>query len=106
MKLITLVPIVAALAACAANPAQTPAQNLEISFGQACASYSAALASATAANEAGKLTKAQVQAITAADAQINPICTGPTPTDLNAAITQITAATTTLAIQAAIKETK
>ena len=93
-----------ALSACVTNSNLSPTENLAVSFGQACAGYSAALASATLANNAGKLTKAQVQAISAADAQISPLCTGPTPTDLNAAITQVTAATTTVVVEAAIKE--
>ena len=79
------------------NPAGlTPQQ----AFLQACTGYSAALSVTTQAILAGKLNAAQMQAVKATDATIYPICSGPVPADPQAQITQITAAITTLTIQA------
>jgi len=75
-------------------------------YGQSCASYIAVMKLATAANKAGKLNDVQRKAITEADAQAAPICTGPTPTDINAAVTQVTAAVATISINAALNAEK
>jgi hypothetical protein len=107
MKIVSLFPLIAMLSACATNQS-TPVQNAQLSFSQACAGYSAALTAATQADLQNRLSKAAVQVITQTDAQITPICTGPAPTTAatqQALVTQITAATTTLAITA-LEKTK
>lgn len=84
------------LAACATSQT-TPAQ----SFAQSCASYTAALNSATALNNAGKLSKSAVIEISAIEARITPICLQPPPTNANELTTQVAAAVTTLTVLAA-----
>lgn len=99
MKLIALSAMLV-LAGCASQSA-APTLQLQQNYLAICESYTAVLKLATVANQAKKLTVAQQSAITQTDAVISPICSGPTPTDLNATITQITAAITTVAINSA-----
>ena len=101
---ILMIPALAsmAIAACA-----TMNGSSSLSFPQACAGYNAGLVAATQANNAGKLTKEQVTAVSQIVSTVAPICEGPIPTTQaaqNAAISQVVAATTTLATVAAIKE--
>ena len=91
------------LAGCVNAPQATPAQQQAITFAQACSGYAAALSSAIALNNQGKLAKSQVQAITLIDADISPICTGPVPANNNVLITKVTAATTQLLLQSSAK---
>jgi hypothetical protein len=98
MKYIFLMSVLV-LTACASTY-QPSAVQAEQNFGAACASYVAVMKVATAANNAGKLNSAQRKAIGEADAAIFPICSGPTPTDMNAAVAQVTQAVTTISINA------
>ena len=84
------------LGACATSQT-SPAQ----SFAQACVSYTSALNSATALNNAGKLSKSAVIEISAIEARITPICLQPAPNNAADLTTQVTAAVTTLTVLAA-----
>jgi hypothetical protein len=70
---------------------------------QACTAYGAAFEGALQLRIAGKLSAAQVDQVSALDAQITPICTGPLPADADAATRQITTAVTTLTVLAILK---
>lgn len=93
-----------ALAACQSVPGQSTAQSTQVTYTQACSSWGAAFATALELRRAGKLNQAQIDQITLLDATVNPICTGPLPTDPNAATQQVTAAVTTLVILEAVKK--
>ena len=98
MKLSSIVLAVASLAACATTSPQQ-------AFGTACANYNAALVSASKLDNAGQLSKAEVQAVSELDNLANPICNGPIPTDtatLNADATKVATAATSDAIQAIV----
>jgi hypothetical protein len=79
------------LAGCASQPVPTQ-------YIQACSAYQAAFGAAVQLRQAGKLTPAQVTAVSNLDQQITPICTGPLPTDAGAAAGQVTAAVTALGV--------
>lgn len=83
----------ASLTGCATSTAST-----QVSYIQACATYNTAFGTALILRESGKLNASQIQQITLLDSQITPICTGPLPTNPDAAMIQITAAVTSLAI--------
>jgi galactitol-specific phosphotransferase system IIB component len=81
----------------------TTTQQPKVSLAQACTAYGAALSAATQANTAKQLTKAQVITVSSADAQASPLCSGLTPVDPVAAISTVTAATTTITAVLATK---
>jgi hypothetical protein len=76
------------------------------SYVQACGAYDAAFNVAVSLRQAGKLSKAEIDAVSLVDSQITPICTGPMPADPTAATQQITKAVTTLAVMTAVKASK
>src|SRR5574337_367544 len=82
-----------ALAGCA-----TTTQQAQVQYVQACGAYGSAFSAAVQLRSAGKLNRAQIDAVTQIDKQITPICTGPLPTDPAAATAQVTAAVTTLGL--------
>lgn len=84
-------------------PGQTPAQKMQVSYTQACAAWDAGFQTALELRRAGKLSPLQVQRISLLDDQATPLCTGPMPTDPNAAAQQVTAAVTALAILEAVQ---
>lgn len=97
--------MVCALAACASfAPGATSAQ-VDTQYAQACIAYGAAFNAALQLREGGKLTVAQIAAVNTLDQTVTPVCTGPLPADPQAAIAQITAASTTLVALVAIKPT-
>jgi hypothetical protein len=89
-----------ALAGCATGQPQAP----QVTYTQACAAWGAGFSVALEMRKTGKLTPEQIDQVTILDSQINPICTGPLPTDPAAATVQITSAVTALAIIEAIKK--
>ena len=84
------------------NVNQQPA----VSLAQACTAYTSALSAAATANNARQLTVAQVATVSQADARATPLCNGATPPDTNAAITSVTAATTSISAVLATKGAK
>ncbi len=85
------------LPACTSAPPATnaPAQAQTL-FVQACTAYGTAFSAALQLRMAGKLNQTQINRITALDAQVSPICTGPMPTALNAQTQVVTDAVTAL----------
>ena len=92
------------LTACTAG--LTTTQQPKVSLAQACTAYGTALSAAAQANNAKQLTKAQVTTVSSADAQASPLCSGLTPLDPTAAITTVTAATTSITAVLATKGQK
>lgn len=95
------------LAACVTAPqSATDSQKAKAAFLSACQDFDGALATATAALNAGKLNQSQVDAIGPVVSEVYPICHSAPPTDqatLNAMVTKVTAAVTTLTTQAVVK---
>jgi len=93
MKRFLLICAAMLLAGCA-----TTTQQAQVQYVQACGAYASAFQAAVTLRSAGKLNAAQIKAVSEADAQITPICTGPLPADPTTATTQVTAAVTTLGL--------
>lgn len=91
-----------ALSLCLASCATT--QSTQVAYVQACGAYSAAFSTAVSLRAAGKLSQADIDAITLMDTTVTPICTGPLPADPTAATQQVTAAVTTLLLMEAAKK--
>lgn len=91
------------LSACATSGTQQTAQSTQVSYTQACAAYGGVFATALELRRAGKLSRSEIDQVTLIDSQVTPICTGALPADPSAAMQQITAAVTTLAILEAAK---
>lgn len=87
-----------------AGCATTAPQQVQVTFAQSCAGYSAAFATVTELRAAGKLNADQIDQVTLLSHQITPICTGPAPADTVAATQTITAAVTSLVIIEGIKK--
>ena len=105
LSLLFLFALALALGACASfAPGATSAQ-VDTQYAQACIAYGAAFNAALQLREGGKLTVAQIAAVNTLDQTVTPVCTGPLPADPQAAIAQITAASTTLVALVAIKPT-
>lgn len=96
MKKIATVLLVLLLAGCSTQSEST--QGVQDAYAQACAGYGAAFGTALALRKAGKLNASQIAQITLLDNEVTPICTGNLPVDPNAAVQQITAAVTRLAL--------
>ena len=79
-------------------------QNAQDGLVVACTAYSSAFEAALTLREQGKLTPTQIQAVTLLDSQVTPLCTGQLPADITTAITEVTAAITTLAATVAIQK--
>ena len=97
MTKMILICIALVLSAC------TTTQSTQVGYVQSCAAYGVAFNTALNLRLAGKLNKAQIDAVTAIDSQITPICTGPLPVDAKSATLQVTSAVTNLALIGAAK---
>ncbi len=82
MKRILAVALAASLAACSALQSQAPQKSLITS----CTAYAAALNSAAAFREQGKLSVGQINVVDTARPLANALCTGPLPTDEASAV--------------------
>lgn len=87
-----------ALAGCATT------QSAQQDYVAACSAYNAAFSTALTLRQQGKLTPAQVQAVSDLDAQATPLCTGALPSDPTVATQQITAAATTLTAEVIVQK--
>ena len=104
-RILPLLVLLSALGACASFAPGATSSQVDTQYAQACIAYGAAFNAALQLRTAGKLTAAQIAAVNTVDQTVTPICTGPLPANPQAAIVQITAASTTLVVMAATKST-
>jgi hypothetical protein len=83
---------------------QQATRSAQVTYTQACAAYGAGFATALELRREGKLNRAQIDQVTLIDSQVTPVCTGRLPADPDAAVRQVTAAVTALAILEAVKK--
>lgn len=94
MKKIFGIAMLLALTACA-----TQQVTLEQQYVQSCTAYEAAFKTVNTLDKQNRLSASEIATVLKVDSIVTPLCTGKMPADLNASLTQITQATTTLTVQ-------
>lgn len=87
-------------------PALTPLQQAQIAFAHQCTLYGDALKLAAQLRSAGKLSQQAIDQINIVDSHNTPLCTGPLPTDLNAATAQIVGAVAAVGVAEGVKSSQ
>ena len=98
MKRVLAFLAVSVLAGCATT------QSAQQDYVAACSAYNSAFSAALSLRQQGKLTAAQINAVSDLDSQATPLCTGALPSNPTAATQQITAAVTALTTEILVQK--